>query len=180
MKVWKGLLALLFFLAFVSILYLGYFCSDANCALTKSKEHVSPDYKSTIEMYKLGRVPQSTFEEEDIVRKFDVDLEEEDVIVFLHMQKTGGTTFGRHLVRNLDVDSPCNCKRKKRCDCLTKRKTVWLFSRYSTGWMCGLHADWTELKGCVDSAMDKRERRHRNRRYVVARFTCYLSCHISK
>jgi len=25
-----------------------------------------------------------------------------------------------------------------------------LFSRYSTGWRCGLHADWTELTGCVD------------------------------
>ena len=26
----------------------------------------------------------------------------------------------------------------------------WLFSRYSTGWKCGLHPDWTELTGCVD------------------------------
>jgi len=26
----------------------------------------------------------------------------------------------------------------------------WLFSRYSTGWKCGLHPDWTELVGCVD------------------------------
>ena len=27
----------------------------------------------------------------------------------------------------------------------------WLFSRYSTGWKCGLHPDWTELTGCVDT-----------------------------
>ena len=27
----------------------------------------------------------------------------------------------------------------------------WLFSRYSTGWKCGLHPDWTELVGCVDA-----------------------------
>lgn len=31
----------------------------------------------------------------------------------------------------------------------------WLFSRYSMGWKCGLHADWTELTdGCVERTMD--------------------------
>ena len=28
---------------------------------------------------------------------------------------------------------------------------VWAtISRYSTGWKCGLHPDWTELTSCVD------------------------------
>lgn len=36
---------------------------------------------------------------------------------------------------------------------------IWLFSRYSTGWVCGLHADFTELcvSNCVDTAMDRKE-----------------------
>lgn len=27
----------------------------------------------------------------------------------------------------------------------------WLFSRYSTGWKCGLHADYTELTECLQA-----------------------------
>ncbi|KAJ8933716.1 hypothetical protein NQ314_013846 [Rhamnusium bicolor] len=33
----------------------------------------------------------------------------------------------------------------------------WLFSRYTTGWKCGLHADWTELTSCVDEKLDELE-----------------------
>ena len=35
------------------------------------------------------------------------DIEDEDVLVFLHIQKTGGTTSGSHLVRDLKLESPC-------------------------------------------------------------------------
>ncbi len=88
------------------------------------------------------------------------DITDRDVIVFLHIQKTGGTTFGRHLVRDLNLENPCNCPRKrKRCDCF-RPNTIneqWLFSRYSTGWKCGLHADWTELTDCVEGALDEYE-----------------------
>uniref|UniRef100_A0A1I8AW96 Heparan-sulfate 6-O-sulfotransferase n=1 Tax=Steinernema glaseri TaxID=37863 RepID=A0A1I8AW96_9BILA len=115
-----------------------------------------------------------------------------DVLVFLHIQKTAGTSFERFLVNKLDVVRPCSCRAaKKRCNCyrphsqneVMKRWTcivtlthlflfflvnhllvlscfeVWLFSRYSTGWVCGLHADYTELfvSGCVDNALDKKE-----------------------
>ncbi len=95
-----------------------------------------------------------------------------DVIVFLHVQKTGGTTFGRHLVLDIDLQKPCKCrtmkkKRKKgrnrlkrmlRCDCFRPGSNKnWLFSRHSTGWKCGLHADWTELTSCVDSFMRRED-----------------------
>ncbi|KAL0156505.1 hypothetical protein M9458_047751, partial [Cirrhinus mrigala] len=36
----------------------------------------------------------------DLERNIDFEIKGEDVIVFLHIQKTGGTTFGRHLVQN--------------------------------------------------------------------------------
>lgn len=45
------------------------------------------------------------------------------------------------------------------------RNENWLFSRYSTGWKCGLHADWTELTGCVDQELDKNEGETAKRRY---------------
>ncbi|VDO77951.1 unnamed protein product, partial [Onchocerca flexuosa] len=85
-----------------------------------------------------------------------------DVIVFLHIQKTAGTSFERFLVKHLNVSAPCICHMgKKRCTCMGPgpEKKIWLFSRYSTGWICGLHADFTELfvSGCVDNALDKKE-----------------------
>lgn len=90
---------------------------------------------------------------------FQFDMNAHDVMVFLHIQKTGGTSFGRHLVQDLDLQRPCTCQRKrKRCYCFRpNRNENWLFSRYSTGWKCGLHADWTELTSCVDSELDKNE-----------------------
>lgn len=62
---------------------------------------------------------------------------------------------------------PCECQRKrKRCYCFrTHRNENWLFSRYSTGWKCGLHADWTELISCVDQELDKNEGETAKRRY---------------
>ena len=62
---------------------------------------------------------------------------------------------------------PCECQRKrKRCYCFrTHRNENWLFSRYSTGWKCGLHADWTELTSCVDQELDKNEGETAKRRY---------------
>ena len=104
-------------------------------------------------------------------------------MVFLHIQKTGGTTFERHLVRDIDLEAPCTCRKKKRrkklyfdeygnrkkwfaggCECFrpnsntkSHTKSTWLFSRYNTGWKCGLHADWTELTECVDSYLDAEE-----------------------
>ncbi|GAB1608348.1 heparan-sulfate 6-O-sulfotransferase 3-B-like [Argonauta hians] len=118
-------------------------------------------------------MPLSThnFSIEDLRRDFQLDMEKEDVIVFLHIQKTGGSTFGRHLIKNLIVDRPCECyRRKKRCKCLTHSDKNWLFSRYSTGWICGLHADWTELTECVESALNKVEGSERNRTYHYITF----------
>ena len=110
-----------------------------------------------------------TFYSADLIRNYPVNIEDQDVIVFLHMQKTGGTTFGKHLVKDLAVDIPCDCSLgKKRCRCENSKKQVWLFSRYSTGWICGLHADWTELKDCVNDALDKTEQAHRKRRYPLS------------
>ncbi|GFY42036.1 heparan-sulfate 6-O-sulfotransferase 1-B [Trichonephila inaurata madagascariensis] len=106
---------------------------------------------------------------DELIRSdFHFDIKGSDVIVFLHIQKTGGTSFGRHLVRDLDLEQPCQCRKgRKKCRCYRPDSDdkYWLFSRYSTGWKCGLHADWTELTNCVESAMDQTEKGSAKRRY---------------
>lgn len=104
-------------------------------------------------------VPRFNFSKADLNRVVDFNIKGDDVMVFLHIQKTGGTTFGRHLVRNIQLERPCECHAgQKKCTCYRPgKKETWLFSRFSTGWSCGLHADWTELTSCVPSRMDSRE-----------------------
>lgn len=63
-------------------------------------------------------------------------------------------------MKDLILEKPCFCPRKrKRCDCIRPdtANDQWLFSRYSTGWKCGLHADWTELNDCVEGALNEYE-----------------------
>lgn len=118
------------------------------------------------------------FTERDLDRHVEFNIKGDDVIVFLHIQKTGGTTFGRHLVRNIRLEQPCDCKQgQKKCTCHRPGKEEsWLFSRFSTGWSCGLHADWTELTNCVPVIMDKKEAQ-RNMRYTP--FACARVCWVT-
>uniref|UniRef100_A0A3B3UW90 Heparan-sulfate 6-O-sulfotransferase n=1 Tax=Poecilia latipinna TaxID=48699 RepID=A0A3B3UW90_9TELE len=97
------------------------------------------------------------FTERDLDRHVDFNIRGDDVMVFLHIQKTGGTTFGRHLVKNIQLEQPCDCMPgQRKCTCHRPGKAEsWLFSRFSTGWSCGLHADWTELTSCVPHTTDK-------------------------
>ncbi|VDM60089.1 unnamed protein product, partial [Angiostrongylus costaricensis] len=102
-------------------------------------------------------------------------ISDNDVLVFIHIQKTAGTSFEKFLVHHLNIEQPCQCiKGRKRCTCFrpNRRKEIWLFSRYSTGWLCGLHADFTELyvSGCVDQMLNKREGTQRSRRYFYTTF----------
>ncbi|KAM9328326.1 heparan-sulfate 6-O-sulfotransferase 3-B-like [Pholidichthys leucotaenia] len=101
------------------------------------------------------------FTERDLDRRVDFDIRGSDVMVFLHIQKTGGTTFGRHLVKNIQLEQPCDCMPGlRKCTCHRPGKAEsWLFSRFSTGWSCGLHADWTELTSCVPVVMNKRDKK---------------------
>nr|XP_033805887.1 heparan-sulfate 6-O-sulfotransferase 3-like [Geotrypetes seraphini] len=110
-------------------------------------------------------LPRFNFSITDLTRFVDFNIKGDDVIVFLHIQKTGGTTFGRHLVRNIRLEQPCDCKPgQKKCTCHRPgKKETWLFSRFSTGWSCGLHADWTELTNCVPAIMEKKDSQRNHR-----------------
>lgn len=68
----------------------------------------------------------------------------------------------------IPIDSFHSRKQKCRChadDSLRKAdETPWLFSRLSGGWLCGVHADWTQLTGCVDRVLDEADGEPRRRR----------------
>lgn len=168
-------------LALSGIVYFGYFCSDQVCPFTPQRNSWSDAWMLKFPIQdNLGKPlalhsnpinSKSTnpgLSYDDVLNEnFQFDMNAHDVMVFLHIQKTGGTSFGRHLVQDLDLQRPCTCQRKrKRCYCFRpNRNENWLFSRYSTGWKCGLHADWTELTSCVDSELDKNEGDTVKRRY---------------
>ena len=138
----------------VGIAYVSYqLCSSSSCLaperfrLTQSQFRFSPQLKQAAPFPVVSKIETVPFDKIQAGTRFNIIGR--DVIVFLHIQKTGGTTFGRHLVKDMSLEEPCICPRKrKRCDCF-RPNTVdeqWLFSRYSTGWKCGLHADWTEVR----------------------------------
>ena len=157
-RTWFLVFTLLVIIVLFFIFFAFYTCSGSVCFGVLEK----PEY---VRAFVKGELVKHNFSPTDLIRGGKVNLEGDDVLVYLHIQKTGGATFGRHLVHNLDVDPPCKCwTGVKKCVCLTKNKRVWLFSRHSVGWMCGLHADWTELKNCVDpwfQKMDVPERKTR-------------------
>ncbi|XP_028923576.1 heparan-sulfate 6-O-sulfotransferase 2 [Ornithorhynchus anatinus] len=156
----KLLLALVMIFLF-AVIVLQYVCPGTECQLLRLQafsSSIADPYRAEDET-PARFVPRFNFSEDDLLRKVDFNIKGDDLIVFLHIQKTGGTTFGRHLVRNIQLEQPCECKAgQKKCTCHRpgKRET-WLFSRFSTGWSCGLHADWTELTNCVPSVVDNKK-----------------------
>ncbi|XP_068813251.1 heparan-sulfate 6-O-sulfotransferase 2 [Struthio camelus] len=156
----KVLLALVMLFLF-AVIVLQYVCPGTECQLLRLRA-LSPaaadPYRAEDET-PARFVPRFNFSAGDLLRRVDFNIKGDDLIVFLHIQKTGGTTFGRHLVRNIQLEQPCECRAgQKKCTCHRpgKRET-WLFSRFSTGWSCGLHADWTELTNCVPSVVDSKK-----------------------
>ncbi|CAI2738536.1 unnamed protein product [Dicrocoelium dendriticum] len=75
--------------------------------------------------------------------------------LFVHIQKTGGTLLERRLAFGGVQLRPCICfSGIRRCQCRTKRGITWLVSRYSTGWICGLHAGLTEYSQCINRQLN--------------------------
>jgi hypothetical protein len=88
-------------------------------------------------------------------------------LVFIHIQKTAGSEFERSIVRRFYFGSQpsCQCpittrynrtKRpyiKLRCNCL-RNNEPWIISRFSVGWLCGVHADWTTYHRCLPSRLN--------------------------
>ena len=95
---------------------------------------------------------------EQLFPKFDI-TSPGDVIVFLHIQKTGGSHFEDELVSNI-VNKSCPGQliklRNKPGPVWRNHKCYkegtgenWIFTRRTVGWPCGVHSDYTTLKLCV-------------------------------
>lgn len=150
---------------FVSgVLFVGYVCPDRLCSLYSGYPTSTPRLDAH---HSNEQLKPTSLVSKDVIKRYKFDIDgDRDVMVFLHMQKTGGTTFGKHLVKNVALKRECECQEgRKRCDCLNNKDHYWLFSRYSTGWSCGLHADWTELKSCVTESLNEKEDGVRDRKY---------------
>ena len=89
-----------------------------------------------------------------ISRAFNISTH--DVMVVLHIQKTGGTVFGKNLVQNLKLQRPCEFGEDNIYECKRPGSNqIWLYSRYSTGWICGTHSGYTELASCMPEILRK-------------------------
>ena len=88
-----------------------------------------------------------------VPKKYDFNITRGDFLVCHHIQKTGGTSFGRHLVKNLDVpEYPCTCSGTRpepaKCSCKGPLGNQWMISRF-TRLICGIHATWTKYVECL-------------------------------
>ena len=81
-------------------------------------------YAFNIESTNLKQVVAKTF-------SINFDIHGKDTLVFLHIQKTGGTLLERSLTKDGLINFKCQCvKREKRCNCLNKLRLSWIFSRF--------------------------------------------------
>lgn len=142
---------------------------------TYTDEHVKQELKSILKNENIA-LPTKTDQKTFVFEKY-FDFSGEDIMIYLHIQKTGGTTFGRQLVENLPnlceprfdksgkalkrrhcgrkVENSENSKNSEKKTDYTSENT-WIFSRFSTGWACGLHADYTELNECLPEYWESR------------------------
>ena len=131
---WKSILCFLLILIVLGIL--AFFVTQNEALLEEDEVHLTPNMD-----YMDFKQPENMVTYHDILEDnftFNVSSKT-DVMVFLHIQKTGGTTFGRHLVEDIDLARPCECHRKNKkrrrkfhCDCFRPgtEDSNWLFSRY--------------------------------------------------
>ncbi len=104
--------------------------SHWNYSLEDAKEFA---YKNVLKQYRSSSYSTRnlSFDQMKSAQTKPFDIEGNDVLVFLHIQKTAGTTFEKFLVKHLE-NSPCECtKLKKKCKCYRPNggKGNWLFSR---------------------------------------------------
>ncbi|XP_045201453.2 heparan-sulfate 6-O-sulfotransferase 1-A-like [Mercenaria mercenaria] len=139
---------------FHSFLHLKYSHPDTRLAMQK---YLRP--------HEFSDALDNVAKQPDALDSFNV---ENDVLVYIHIQKVGGTVFNSHLINDLILETPCHCEKDvltNPCYCKTKQGNIWLFSWFTVGWPCGLHADWTMLHECIDKAMNELEGKQRQRRY---------------
>lgn len=136
------MLSLFFFTMFI--------CPVQQCSAPKMVDKVSSDEEQETK----EDLPILKGTRRLLSRAFNISTH--DVMVVLHIQKTGGTVFGRNLVQNLKLQRPCEFKEDNIYECKRPGSNqIWLYSRYSTGWICGTHSGYTELASCMPDILRK-------------------------
>lgn len=96
---------------------------------------------------------------------FSFDPNGRDALVFIHIPKTGGSAFLRHLV-TLEAEDGALCTetisqpgkrervwcpkhRGEKYDATLNESNPWLISEKTMGWYCGLHPFYSEYKSCI-------------------------------
>lgn len=147
----------LFILMLFSLFFFGMFvCPVQQCSTSKVAVEAAPDEsKEDLPALKGTRRLLS--------RAFNISSH--DVMIVLHIQKTGGTVFGRNLVQNLKIQRPCGYAGDNIYECKRPGSNqIWLYSRYSTGWICGTHSGYTELASCIPGVLRKQGTPYRQNR----------------
>ncbi|WAQ99411.1 H6ST1-like protein [Mya arenaria] len=128
-----------------------------------SQNYYHPKTKDVLKRYFFGDTFtfNVSFDMVNGSRVYDI---QNDVIVFLHLQKTGGTHINARFGEELDLPFTCRSKNGSS-KCLNPQGHIWFVTRAFTERACGTHADWTQMHRCIDHMMDTREGKSRPRRY---------------
>ena len=97
-----------------------------------------------------------------------IQMNEHTILVYIHIQKTGGSHFLAHLVSSTRNDKPlCSRPSLKYKNKLKRKRDIvvcpihsfseddnqlpemWLASEKTYGWVCGLHPFLMEMKDCI-------------------------------
>jgi hypothetical protein len=146
--------ALVVLMMFSVFFFAMFVCPVQQCSIPVVGDKVSPYIKEEQESKEDLAILKGT--RRLLSRAFSIGTH--DVMVVLHIQKTGGTVFGRNLVQNLKLQRPCEFRGDNIYECKRPGSNqIWLYSRFSTGWICGPHSGYTELSSCMPDIIRKQE-----------------------
>ena len=114
-------------------------------------------------------------------------LKRQDLMIFLHIEKTGGSEFESNLVKYLQFydkkkaiwRNSCKyfpdryhkyiCTRDGKLHGRNKFLNNWLYCRLTFGWTCGVHADFTKFLNCLKNyhEINNKKLRKGNLHYIT-------------
>jgi hypothetical protein len=100
----------------------------------------------------------------NVSKAYEFDINN-DLMIFLHIQKSGGSMFESNIVNYLQIYEPTLNEWKNMCGkdvrggrkdytCPVRLKSEngfqhWFLDRKTAGWICGVHPDYTRLRNCA-------------------------------
>ncbi|XP_067658327.1 heparan-sulfate 6-O-sulfotransferase 3-B-like [Haliotis asinina] len=118
------------------------------------------------EAYNSTQPTRNDFQNQNLMRRFNISPSGSDVLVFIRIQKTGSSTLSFHLIKDIDISPWCKGDNNTSNNCYKLWRHNVLFQTHNTHWPCRLHADWTYLHDCAAWVMDLRHNRQTERRYM--------------